>query len=110
MMIAHFVRDRRRHVRMPLERPVKVRSGVTGRYIAGRTVDISDGGCLLRLEGFHHLAAGQSVRVGIAYRPGQSLLLADDMLEGTVVRRLGHGDTQHVAITFENANTLAEAV
>ncbi|MEM7624873.1 MAG: PilZ domain-containing protein [Planctomycetota bacterium] len=109
MIMPTLTRDRRRHVRVPYERPVKIRCAVTGKYIAGQTLDISDGGCLMWLDGRQSVKAGQSVRVGIAYRTNQTLILADDMVEGTVVRRLGHGDAQHVAVSFENSTVLAEA-
>lgn len=109
MIMPNLTRDRRRYPRVPCDRPVKVRCGVTGKYVAGQTLDVSDGGCLMRLDGDQSVKAGQSVRVGIAYRTNQALILADDMVEGTVVRRLGHGGAQHVAVTFENATILAEA-
>ena len=110
MIMRNMTLDRRRHVRVPCDRPVKVRCGVTGKYLGGETVDLSDGGCLMRLDGRISVAAGQSVRVAIARRKHQPLILADDMIEGTIVRRLGHGDCQHVAVSFENSTVLAEAV
>ena len=109
MMKSSVVRDRRRHLRVACQRPVKVRCGVTGRYVSGHTVDVSDGGCLLRLDGPVGIQPGQSVTVGIAQHRLQSLFLHDDMLAGTVVRRLGHGFTQHVAVAYENARVLAIA-
>lgn len=109
MIMPNLTRDRRRFVRVPCERPVKVRCAVSGKYLAGETVDMSDGGCLMRLDRRVVVEAGQAVRVGIAHRRGQGLILADDMVEGKIVRRLGHGDTQQVAVSFENSTILAEA-
>lgn len=109
MVKPSLVKDRRRHLRVPCDRAVKVRCGVTGKYVAGRTVDLSDGGCLLELEERVAMTAGQAVTVGITHRPLQALILTDDMVAGTVVRRLGHAGLQHVAISFENARVLAIA-
>lgn len=109
MMKPSVVRDRRRHLRIASERPVQVRCGTTGRYIAGHTVNVSDGGCLLRLDGPVGVTAGQSVTVGIAPRRLRTCFMHDDMQAGTVVRRLAHDGTQHVAVAFENARVLAVA-
>ncbi len=109
MIMPLLTRDRRRSTRIACEKPVKVRCGMTGKYLSGETVDVSDGGCLMRLDRRVIVEAGQMVRVGIAHRPIQSLILADDMIEGKIVRRFGHGDTQHVAVSFVSATILAEA-
>lgn len=109
MIMRNLARDRRRYTRVPCTRPVKLRCASSGKYLAGETVDLSDGGCLLRLDSRVTVQAGQAVRVGIAHRPSIGLIFADDMIEGTIVRRLGHGDAQHVAISFENSVVLAEA-
>jgi len=110
MIMPILTRDRRRSTRIPCEKPVKVRCGLTGKYLAGETIDVSDGGCLMRLDRRVMVEAGQTVRVGISHRPIQSLILADDMAEGKIVRRFGHGDAQHVAVSFDtSALKLAEA-
>ena len=110
MILPYCPQDRRRHPRAAVHRPVKLRHGVTGKFISGYSIDLSDGGCLLRLDGGQRLSPGQSVRVGVADYPNQALILADDMLEGTVLRRLGHGDSQHVAIAYAHVDSLAAAV
>ncbi|MEM1107507.1 MAG: PilZ domain-containing protein [Planctomycetota bacterium] len=110
MIMPILTRDRRRSPRVPCEKPVKVRCGQTGKYLTGETVDVSDGGCLMRLDRRVIVETGQNVRVGIAHRPVQTLILADDMIEGHIVRRFGHGDTQHVAVSFGSSETgFAEA-
>lgn len=109
MIMPILTRERRRSPRLRCEKPVKVRCGVTGKYLAGETVDLSDGGCLMRLDRRVIVESGQAVRVGIAHRQLQSLILADDMVEGRIVRRFGHGDAQHVAVSFESSTSLAEA-
>lgn len=110
MILPRIARDRRRHVRVPSRRPVRLRCDATGRSLTGQTLDISDGGCLMRLDGLETLESGQAVRVGIAHRAHLGLVLTSQMLEGTVVRRLGHGEAQHVAVSFETSTVLAEAV
>ena len=109
MIMPLLTRERRRTPRIRCEKPVKVRCGLTGKYLAGETMDVSDGGCLMRLDRRVIVESGQTVRVGIAHRPLQSLILADDMIEGKIVRRFGHGDAQHVAVSFETSTSLAEA-
>ncbi|MEM9881534.1 MAG: PilZ domain-containing protein [Planctomycetota bacterium] len=109
MIMPLLARDRRRHVRVACDRPVRLRCGVAGRSVSGQTMDVSDGGCLMRLDGRCRVEPGESVRVGFARRPGQVLIFADDMVQGTVVRRLGHDESQHVAVRFEHVTTLAAA-
>lgn len=111
MILPNLTADRRRYPRVAMTRPVKVRHGVTGKYVAGETIDLSDGGVLLRLEKAMGIEPGQPVRVGIVHSPRQALILADEMIEGRVIRRLGHGDTQHVAVSFDcdRSEQLAEA-
>lgn len=111
MILPNLTADRRRFPRVAMTRPVKVRHGVTGKYVAGETIDLSDGGVLLRLDKSIGLEPGQAVRVGIVHSPRQVLILADEMTEGRVIRRFGHDDTQHVAISFDcdRSSHLAEA-
>jgi c-di-GMP-binding flagellar brake protein YcgR len=109
MTASSLSRDRRRHLRVPCEKSVKLRCGVTGKYLAGESVDLSDGGCLLRLDAHVRVEPGRPVRVGIAHRRTAGLIRADDMIEGTIVRRLGHGGMQHVAVSFQNVSALAAA-
>ncbi|MEM6459300.1 MAG: PilZ domain-containing protein [Planctomycetota bacterium] len=109
MIMPLLARDRRRHVRVACERPVRVRCGWAGRCLSGQTLDVSDGGCLMRLDRGDQVEPGDPVRVGIAHRPGQALIFADNMVSGTVVRRLGHDETQHVAVRFEHVTTIAAA-
>ncbi|MEM8738288.1 MAG: PilZ domain-containing protein [Planctomycetota bacterium] len=109
MILPRIARDRRRHPRVPAAHPVKLKCGITGRYLAGRTIDVSDGGCLLQLDRSTPVSLGQPVRLGIARRAHAPLLMADDMVRGTIVRRQGQSDAQHVAVAYENATALAEA-
>ena len=103
--------DRRREARTRLIRPVKVRCDQSGaRYLAGTTQNVSPDGAMLQLNYPSRLALGQRVRIAIARHRSQSLLNAHEMMDATIVRSLGHGRTQHVAIQFRQAQSLAKAV
>ena len=109
MIKPYYLHERRRHQRVSCDQPVQVRCGVTGRYVLGHTVDISEGGCLLRLERPIAVQPGQSLRLSIAHRSLQSFLLGDDILDCRVVRRHGHDFTQLLAVSFEDSLVLAQA-
>ncbi|GAB4109494.1 MAG: hypothetical protein Kow00105_18210 [Phycisphaeraceae bacterium] len=103
--------ERRRDPRITACHPVKVCCEQSaGKYIPGTTHDLSDGGAMLKLQYPRFLATGQKVRVGIAKNPTRGLLTEDDFIEATIVRSLGHGDTQHIAVRYERPQRLAEAV
>ena len=103
--------ERRRDPRICINQPVKVKCDQSaGHYIAGTTDNISDGGAMLMLEYPRLLTKGQKIQIGIASHPNRGLLTADDFVEATIVRSLGHGDTQHVAIRYEYPQRFAEAI
>jgi hypothetical protein len=101
--------ERRRDARIPIDRPVKLQCCVTGRYLRGRTDNLSSSGALLEIEHPSLLVPGQRLRVGIAWNRGQVVLEQDDLAEATVVRSLGHGESQRVAVRFTQRQTLAIA-
>ena len=77
---------------MPAHHQVKLKCEQTaGKYIPGTTQDVSDGGALLMLE-------------------HPRLLVSEEFVEATIVRSLGHGDTQHVAVRYARPQRLAEAI
>lgn len=103
--------ERRRDPRIHVSHPVKIKCDQSaGHYIAGTTDNVSDGGAMLMLEHPRLLATGQKVQIGIAQGPRRGLLRSDDFVEATIVRSLGHGDTQHVAIRYAYPQRFAEAV
>ena len=102
--------ERRRDRRYVLDRPVKFQCDQAGtRYLTGHTVNISAGGAMLTVEHPQHIQLGQEVKLSIASIAHQPLLEADDALTGTVIRCLGCGDTQHLAIRFHKPQRIAEA-
>jgi len=95
------MQERRECDRTAMSRPVKLRCMTTGRYFTGMTRDISAGGALVEVDHPSRLLPGQSVRVGIAWRPAQAVLSATAMTPATVVRSLGMGEYAHVALQFK---------
>lgn len=101
--------DRRRFRRVKLDRPVKFRCDGDDRGQRAECVDASAGGVLLRLQSDQRLEPGRRVRIGIPIHRQSALLLADELLEATVVRCLSHGDTHYLAASFDVPVFLADA-
>ncbi|MEX0775293.1 MAG: PilZ domain-containing protein [Phycisphaeraceae bacterium] len=101
------VDDRRKEPRTALSRPVKVRLCDTGRYLTGRTTNLSPGGALLEVDTPSLLVPGQRIALGVAWTDQQTLLHRDELIDATVLRSLGLGGRQNVAIYFEQRQQLA---
>ncbi len=99
--------DRRRDARLMLERPAKVQCLHTGRYLAGRTTNLSSSGALVEINHASLLIPGQRVKVGIAQTSQDVILQAEQMSEATVVRSMGHRGSQTVAVMFDQRQELA---
>lgn len=99
--------ERRRSARHPLARPAKVRCLQTGRYLAARTQNVSSNGALLEIDHPSLLVSGQQVSVAVAWSRRDAVLKRDDMYQATVVRSLGLGGRQHVAVVFAGDIPLA---
>lgn len=104
-----LIADRRRHNRIEAALPASVRPLDRANAMIGQTVDISDGGALLRLPRPMFLARGTRVRIGIGPTPDHPARLIRSAREGTIVRCLAHGDIQHAAVHFDAASPLAAA-
>jgi len=103
--------ERRRDPRISASHAVKIKCDQSaGHFIPGQTHNVSDGGAMLMLEHPRLLTRGQKIQVGIAHNPTQGMLTADDFVEATIVRSLGHGEMQHVAIRYERPQRFAEAI
>ena len=103
--------ERRRDPRIPAQHPVKLKCDQSaGKYIPGTTHNVSDGGAMLKLEHGRLLATGQKVQIGIITNPTQGMLTQEDFVEATIVRSLGHGDTQHIAVRYARPQRFAEAI
>jgi hypothetical protein len=93
-----------------VKRPVKVHCPQTGRYLAGRTCNISPSGAMVEVAHPSLLVPGQPVQVGIAWTSRQTVLNRGDLVDATVVRSLGEGAAQFVALQFARRLQLAAAV
>jgi c-di-GMP-binding flagellar brake protein YcgR len=103
--------ERRRDPRIPVSHLVKLKCEQTaGKYIPGSTHDVSDGGAMLVLDHPRLLTTGQKVQIGIAKDPTRGMLASEDFVEATIVRSLGHGETQHVAVRYARPQRFAEAI
>ena len=96
-----MMKERRRDLRTPLDRPIKLQSALSGRYCAGRTRNLSHGGALLQIDHPSLLTNGQHVNLGIGQSDHQAILHADQMMDATVRRCLALEGKQHVAIQFD---------
>ena len=90
-------RDRRAAPRRGCDHRFKARCGVSGRYLAGRCVNLSEGGALLVLDDAAALNAGQRIDVGLV-TPDSALIAASSLRSAVVVRSLGIRDRTHIAI------------
>ena len=93
-------KERRRDPRVQVLRPVKTRCAESGKFYAGRMRNVSAGGALLEIDHPSLMVPGQPIRLGVAWADRQVVLDAGDMIDATVVRSLGRGPTQHVAVQF----------
>ncbi len=101
--------ERRRDARVAVCRPVKLQCVESGRYLAGRTDNLSASGALLQVYHPSLLVPGQRLRMGIAWTDRQAVLEADRLVDATVVRSRGHGGFQQVAVAFAHRQELAAA-
>jgi hypothetical protein len=102
--------ERRRDARLEVTRPVKLQCPETGRYWAGRTCNVSPGGAMVEVAHPSLLVPGQAVKLGVAWTNRQTLLNANDLVDATVVRSLGEGAVQYVAVSFAHRLPLAAAI
>ncbi|QYK48194.1 MAG: PilZ domain-containing protein [Phycisphaeraceae bacterium] len=77
--------DRRRYVRHKVEAPCKIIEAKTGRAIPGITRDVSLGGLLVALRTPQELHAGDTIRIGVAWR-GQAVIDELSMSDARVTR------------------------
>lgn len=93
--------ERRREPRLSVNRPVKLQCAMTGRYMQGHVRNVSATGVLVEINHPSMLVQGQQMRLGIAWNDQTVLLQQKYMAPAVVVRSLGLGGRQHVAMAFE---------
>jgi c-di-GMP-binding flagellar brake protein YcgR len=101
--------DRRRDHRFSLDRRVKIRNELTGKYVAGTILNLSAGGACLLIEQPQRFQTGQRIMAGICQHPQQALLAAAELMAATVVRSEPDAEHQRLAIAFEQPQTLPAA-
>lgn len=79
-------RERRVAARQPMQRSAKLTDAQGLRYWGGHTVDVSDSGLLLTVDG-PPIPTGATVRVAVAWG-GQGFLRESDLVPARVVRCL----------------------
>lgn len=98
--------DRRQFARQSMEdRPAKVRRSVDGRYLPARTVDLSAGGALLKLDWPSQVGVGESLEVTVAAHPREAVVPAKRLQSATVVRKLDYAGRPCVAVAFAEPQT-----
>ena len=95
--------DRRRHTRTAVRRLCKIFDPRTGKYHAASTVDLSNGGVLLRSRLPLHIATGDQVLVGVAMDERRAVVFAKELIECVVVRKLESDDgATALAVQFQD--------
>lgn len=99
--------ERRRDARTELDRPVKVQCQHTGKYMTGYTRNLSPSGALVQIDHPSLMVPGQRIKVGVAHTRQNVILKQQEMSPATVVRSMGLGGTQTVALQFDRKQELA---
>ena len=97
-------RDRRKHPRHPLERPAKLFCPQTGKFIAGRTRNISAGGVLVEIDASESIRSGDEIRMTIAFGD-RFIVPMSELVPGAIVRTITSDDAERVslAIAYDGA-------
>lgn len=96
--------DRRRHVRLDVERPCKVVFPAGRRSLSARTSNVSVTGALLRVDSPRLLSPGETIRLAISWT-NAPIIREDQLVSARVVRALGiHGEAQTVAVEFAQSS------
>ncbi len=104
-----LVLERRRHPRLPIERPCKVFHKPSRQYLAASTCDISEGGALVRVDAKRPLNAGDEIDILIAWTKAP-VVTQTTAIAGKVLRTPGaFAHHQFVAVRFEREQEVALA-
>lgn len=79
--------ERRIFPRFDISRPCKVYHAASGRFLAGRTRNLSAGGALVEVDTPRDFAPGDSIELAIAWTR-RAVLPADALVEAKVVRQI----------------------
>ncbi|MEO0483532.1 MAG: PilZ domain-containing protein [Planctomycetota bacterium] len=100
--------DRRAAARRPVVLPAKILHLPSRKYAVAETIDVSNGGLMLRVEPSRPLAPGDAIKVAVAWQHS-GVMRKDQMLEAKVVRVARvPGQAQAVAVEFAEEVALAQ--
>ena len=102
--------ERRCHARQRVCRPVKLCCVDTGRYLTGRTCNISASGALLEVANDAlAVTRGQRIAIGVAWNRKQMVLDSEHLVKATVVRNFDFAGCRKVAVRFVYQEQLARS-
>ena len=101
-------RDRRQHTRHPLDRPAKLFCPGSGRFLSGRTRNISAGGVLVEVDASESVASGDEIQLTIAFGD-RFIVPMSELVPGSIVRAGPADDAAGIrlAIAYDNASEAA---
>jgi len=101
--------ERRRHARLPVERPCKVFHHPSRTYLAASTCDLSESGAMIRVDNPRALNPGDEIDVLIAWSTAP-VLQKSRAITGSIVRVPGSfARHQFIAVKFAKEMELALA-
>ncbi len=101
--------ERRRHPRLPIERPCKVFHRTSRTYLAASTCDLSEGGAMIRVDNPRVLNPGDEIDVLVAWSKAP-VLQRTAAIAGSVVRVPGRfSGHQFIAVKFAREQEMALA-
>ncbi|WP_432796999.1 PilZ domain-containing protein [Poriferisphaera sp. WC338] len=101
--------ERRRDLRIRIARSVKMLNTLTGKYVAGKTLNVSAGGAMMVFDRTAKLSPGQRVDIGISRDAHDVLLAKNDMMHATVIRSETQADSIKIAVAFNERRTNSAA-
>jgi len=101
--------ERRRHPRLPVERPCKVYHHASRTYLAASTCDLSEGGAMIRVDNPRVLNPGDEIDVLVAWTKAP-VLHRTAGITGSVIRVPGRfSGHQFIAVKFAKDQEMAIA-
>lgn len=101
--------ERRRHARLPIERPCKVYHRSSRQFLAASTCDLSEGGAMIRVDAKRSINAGDEIEVLVSWGKGP-VLSRGSAIPAKVIRVPGQfASHQFLAVKFDREQELALA-
>lgn len=91
-----------------MDRSAKLFCPQNGRFLAGRTVNISAGGVLVEIDASEPIEPGDEIQMTIAFGD-RFIVPMSELVPGSIVRTMRSSDTSSVslAIAYNNATETA---